>query len=244
MLHCKRLGIGKPLILLHGWGWHSGIWQPLLPFLSNQYEVYLIDLPGFGKSPLPKNYALHTILDLLLEHAPPSATWLGWSLGGMLAWAIGVYSPERVTNLITVASSPRFISDKNWPGVSLEVLNKFSAALQQNSQQTLQDFLDLQLRGSMQAELLKKELYSQIKPASSAALLGGLSLLEQIDLRKNFNKLQCESLHIFGSHDVLVPAGIIDLIQSSLSKGRCKIIKRSGHIPFLSQREVFLNLIK
>src|SRR5213078_1405478 len=49
-VHVESVGVGRSLVLLHGWGMHSGLWFPLLPRLSNRYRMHLVDLPGHGYS--------------------------------------------------------------------------------------------------------------------------------------------------------------------------------------------------
>src|SRR5688572_28462426 len=99
-LHTDIRGQGFPLVLLHGWGFNSNIWQPLIPQLENKYQLFLIDLPGFGKSESILNYSFDYIIPNLLAKTPKEAYWLGWSLGGLIAMAIAIHSPLRVKKLI------------------------------------------------------------------------------------------------------------------------------------------------
>src|SRR6185312_10202812 len=116
----------------------------------------------------------------LLQAAPPESAWLGWSLGGMIAWHIALHHPKRVTQLITVAASPKFVSTENWPGVALPTLKKFSRLLQEDYQKTLREFLELQLRGAPKSAELFAQLQPQITHAPHAlpALTASLNLLQ------------------------------------------------------------------
>jgi hypothetical protein len=49
-LHVDRSGTGPDLVLLHGWGLHSGAWTEVLPALAARARVHAIDLPGHGRS--------------------------------------------------------------------------------------------------------------------------------------------------------------------------------------------------
>ena len=49
-VHIETVGRGAPLILLHGWAMHSGLWTPLLSPLANHFQLHLVDLPGHGHS--------------------------------------------------------------------------------------------------------------------------------------------------------------------------------------------------
>lgn len=244
-LSVKTIGQGSPLVMIHGWGWHSGIWSPLIHQLTPHFQLFLIDLPGFGDSPLLKNgYSIKAVTEAIFELVPEEATWVGWSLGGMIAWWVALYHPHKITRLVTIASSPKFVGDENWPGVSPSVLEKFKHSLLNNYQQTLHDFLDLQLRGSLNSAQLFQQLKHQL-PTSDAspldALMGSLELLNSLDLRKDLHKIQCPSLHLFGSHDTLVPAAVSSKIEPMLANGKCEMIRRTGHMPFLTHTDHFIS---
>ncbi len=57
-LHVESLGDGPPLVLLHGWAMHSGIWGPLVPRLAKRNRVHAVDLPGHGHSALAAPFTL------------------------------------------------------------------------------------------------------------------------------------------------------------------------------------------
>jgi pimeloyl-[acyl-carrier protein] methyl ester esterase len=244
LLHLKTVGKGPPLVLVHGWGWHSGIWLPLVPYLSHKFQLFMPDLPGCGQSPLlTSSYTFATLVPYLLDILPPKAIWLGWSLGGLLAWWVAIHYPEKVSQLVTVATSPQFISEGDWPGISLTTLERFSANLTSYPVETLNDFLHLQLRGSPKKQILLEALKPHLSYSNPAALAGGLDLLSNTNLRPDLDKMRVPSLHIFGSLDTLVPVKVVDHLQRLLPMGHCKIIPRAGHIPFLSQMDIFLKLL-
>jgi pimeloyl-[acyl-carrier protein] methyl ester esterase len=246
-LYVKRHGKGTPLVLLHGWGWNSAIWEPLIPGLSQYYQLVMIDLPGYGQSPLDiSDYTYASIADLLLEAVPEKAHWLGWSLGGMQAIWLAINYPENVEKLITVSAAPRFIEDTDWPGVPLPTLNRFANSLSSHYEKTMTDFLELQLRGSPQYDTLFPELRVKLLSQGSPdmkALQGGLELLSNTDLRVDLSKITCQSLHIFGKLDRLVSSRVAKLLQPELPQSQCEVLAHSSHIPFLSEPEKFLELI-
>lgn len=241
----NMIGQGKPLVLLHGWGWHSAIWDPLIPYLCEHYQLFLIDLPGCGKSPLTiSDYSFENIAQLIFPRIPDNCSWLGWSLGGMLAWWIAIHYPHKVNKLITVSSSPCFVKKDNWPGVPTSTLEKFSQSLLSDPRQTLRNFLELQLRGNnkskLEFHLLENKMFSQLPVMG--ALEGGLQLLRETDLRKDLHRVEAPSLHIYGSIDTLVPASITSTLKQETLHAQYEIISRAGHIPFLTHLTEFLTL--
>ncbi|MGB3498229.1 MAG: alpha/beta fold hydrolase, partial [Rhodanobacter lindaniclasticus] len=50
-LFIEKTGHGPlPLVLLHGWAMHGGVLAPLVGALDEQCTMYVVDLPGHGRS--------------------------------------------------------------------------------------------------------------------------------------------------------------------------------------------------
>ncbi len=68
-MHTLRTGSGRPLVLVPGVGADTGTWSPVLAGLEAQREVVRLDLPGFGKTPMPPgDYTLAGLADALEAH--------------------------------------------------------------------------------------------------------------------------------------------------------------------------------
>lgn len=88
MLGFDREGFGPPLMLLHGTNSSRSIWKPLLPHLSNERELFTVDLPAHGQSPpssfTPPDWA--TEVAALLDHLGlERVAVVGHSAGGWTA---------------------------------------------------------------------------------------------------------------------------------------------------------------
>ena len=53
-LHVESHGSGAPLLLIHGWGMHGGIWGSVVPHLAQRSRVHCVDLPGYGYAKVPE----------------------------------------------------------------------------------------------------------------------------------------------------------------------------------------------
>lgn len=53
-VHFHRRGTGPALVLIHGIGHRWQAWEPILDHLAEHHDVIAIDLPGFGRSPVPE----------------------------------------------------------------------------------------------------------------------------------------------------------------------------------------------
>lgn len=238
-LHSEYYGdsAGQPLVLLHGWGMHSGVWQPLLESLSG-YSVTLIDLPGLGRSAgvMPPSYTLDAVTDLLQEVAPEQAIWLGWSLGGIVAMAFAQRFPERVAKLITLATSPCFVQRSDWSeGMDPETYQGFEQSLSENPSKTLQRFNMLQVQGSTTARAdskLLKQVLAQTELPPVENLEQSLALLKA-DYRKLYSSISLPTLHILCQLDSLAPQSIAAQLPAFCEADQVVLAEQS-HVPFLS----------
>jgi pimeloyl-[acyl-carrier protein] methyl ester esterase len=246
-LFIKSQGQGDPLVLLHGWGFNGDIWQQLATVLASSWQVYQIDLPGHGYSPLGE-FSLPRLTDTLASQVPPNAVWLGWSLGGLVALAMARWRPTFLRALVLIASSPRFVTAPDWShAMTPAVLENFSLQLQEDTAGTLRRFLALQVKGSttarQQLRVLNQWLARNPLP-QPAALQAGLTLLQQTDLRAELAQIHCPALLCLGGHDALVPVGVGNACQQWWPSLRKVVIKPAAHIPFLSHTEIFLPILQ
>jgi len=246
-LFIKQQGQGQPLIFLHGWGFNSEIWNPLVPQLASHWHIYQVDLPGHGRSPYCE-YTLPVLIKTFATQLPPQAVWVGWSLGGLIAMAMARWQPTWVRALVLVASSPRFVTAPDWPhAISPTVLQQFSEQLQNDTEGTLQRFLALQVKGSETARQQLRSLNTWLKQSGwlqPTALQTGLRFLQDTDLRPELAQIHCPALLCLGEYDTVVPAEMGKDCQRWWPNLRQECIPAAAHIPFLSHSEIFMQLVQ
>lgn len=246
-IHTQTLGTGRPIVLIHGWGMHSGIWLDFAQELAGQHQAILVDLPGHGHSQSLSPFTLDAIVDTLADALPKQpCCWLGWSLGATVAMALAHRYPERVSALMVVAGNPCFLQQPDWPGMRLEVLDSFAANLQNDAHATLLRFLSLQVLALPNAKALGKRLKIAVQacPApDSETLQGGLEILKNTDLRADLAALTVPVLVVLGKKDSLVPAALSENLAQLLPTARVQVLGQAAHTPFLSHPGQLLAVI-
>lgn len=242
-LHCRRVGQGPDLVLLHGWGLHAGIWEPVIAPLSARFRLHLYDLPGHGCSVAMQDFTLDDVCAALAETAPAHAHWLGWSLGGMVALAFASRYPQRVARLALAASNPRFTTADDWPhAMAPEVLEAFANALGEDYVATLNRFLGLVARGAPDNTVLRtlRQAMKTAPAPTSAGLRSGLDILRTADLRDRLPVLAMPTLLLAGAHDTLVPVAALRALAERHPHVQLREFAQAGHAPFISHPQEFV----
>lgn len=246
-LYWHSCGEGQDIVLIHGWGMNGAVWQQTVSVLSQHYRVHVVDLPGFGHSHQSSFVNMDDLADQVLTHAPQQATWLGWSLGGLLATHIALNHPQRVNKLITVASSPKFAAQRPWRGIQANVLTAFTEQLVEDFQLTIERFMALQAMGSPSArqdvKQLKKAVLSRPTP-NPTALLAGLKLLGEVDYRSELEKLTLPVLRLYGRLDGLVPVKVASDVDALLPHSDQYVFAESSHAPFMTEQALFCQQVQ
>lgn len=238
-LHIEVSGDGPPLVLLHGWGMHGGVFAPLVAQLRSHFMLHVVDLPGHGYSrssevPLP----LDECADAIASMVPADAIWCGWSLGGLVALQAALAHPRRVRGLVMLCASPRFARSDDWRyGMSPEILRDFADGLRTDYRATLDRFIALEAFGSAEARAdirtLRAQLFERGEPCAQA-LATGLDVLERSDLRRVLPRLKVPSLWLAGRRDRLVDPRAMREAAALAPDAVFEVIDQAGHAPFLS----------
>jgi pimeloyl-ACP methyl ester carboxylesterase len=109
-IHYKRSGHGPPVLLVHGWGGTLYSLHALSHLLDNEYSVFILDLPGFGKSDNPpphwgvEGYA-ECIRAFIKELKIDKPFYFGHSFGGEIGIFLASTYPRLFSKLVLCSSS-------------------------------------------------------------------------------------------------------------------------------------------
>ena len=249
-----------PLILVHGWLSHRGVWRTTLPLLEAHYYCVSLDLLGFGDSDKPQHgdYSLlaqgRRVLALADALGFERFTLLGHSMGGQIALCTAaLLAPGRITRLVSVAGvvSGRllpYVERLIYPGIAL--LYRFpSLAGPLQSLLRYRWYVNLNFRPwfyDMDAiPFAEWEIDRRMatRPDLRFSAYAAGQAIHSLDLTPHLPKISAPALAIFGAQDGTVPVSDGRLVQQHVPGARLALLERCGHFPMYEQREGYLEAL-
>lgn len=227
-LHYRVIGTGNPLVLVHGFGVSGHVWQRVLPYLAQHHQVFIVDLPGYGRSTYRGTNAPWRLRDM----APLLAIWLremhlppvhlmGHSMGGAIAIQLAAHAPELAKSLILVdAAGIPFRS--TFPALARRSMRSF---VQRGN-------------GSYPPALVRDILRPRLRLFWHSA-----TQLVDSDFRTELATLTLPTLILWGEYDILVPISLGYELHKALPHATFITLTNSGHRPMLAQPALMSGVI-
>ena len=222
------------LVLVHGWGFGSAVWRPVVDLLAAEFRLHAVDLPGYGGN------------DAGPVRVPPNAIVCAWSLGALEAMQWALAEPKRISRLVLVGATPRFVQAADWPHAQPpEVFDRFAEMVAASPATALKRFAALVNQDDIQARSLLRSLSALIEGGRVEAptLLSGLAELRGTDLRAAVPGISQPTLVLHGANDRLAPPAAGRWLADHLPRCRLQMFPEAAHAPFLSDPQRFAELL-
>ena len=229
----REMGVGPPLVLLHGWPVDSREWSRQLEALSDEFRVVAWDAPGAGQSSDPPETSrlpdwAHWLAEFIeaLDLAPAHVA--GVSFGGGLALELFRQHPDVVRSLILMSAYA------GWGG-SLpadEVQRRFELT-RRNTElppaQWVPDLIDTLLPAGSSQELVD-ELATMLADSRPAATRTALRAFAEADLSDTLSDVDVPTLLLYGEEDVRAPSAVWEPIHKGIANSKLVVIPEVGHM--------------
>lgn len=220
-----RANGGPPLMLIHGYGVSGQMWSRCLPYLARERQLYIVDLPGHGRSTISGTWQLREIAPLLAQWlrtlALPPVALLGHSMGGAIAVHLAAHAPELIERLILVDAACLPLDE----ALPVIITRSAHSMVQRGA-------------GSYPLTMLRDILKPRLRLLWQAA-----HELHSSDFRGELASLTLPTLIIWGERDVLLPLAAGKALAEALPDATFVTLPESGHRPPLSQPAEFSQLV-
>jgi pimeloyl-ACP methyl ester carboxylesterase len=226
-------GSGYPVVMTHGYGSTSAMWQGQVKPLSERYRLITWDMRGHGGTDSPEEQSAyseaHTVEDLaalLRRLGVEQAVIGGLSLGGYMSLAFNLAHPEMVKALILCDTGPGYRNPKSREGWN-ETAYKRAERFEEMG-------LDA-LGRSPEVEAVRSRHRSAAGLARAAR-----GMLAQFDSRviESLESITVPTLIIVGANDTPFLAGT-DYMASKIPNARKVVIPDAGHAANIDQPAAF-----
>ena len=208
-IYYEVYGKGEPLILLHGYTLSTKDWRPYISDYINDFEVYLIDLNGHGKSSL-SNEKLSVAsaandVDALMKYLKlKNINAIGFSYGGNVLFQLALLDSGLIKSMISIGACG------NWNA------REHSDFLEDLSYKNIDNLKWIREHQSSEAQI--KALLDQFADRTAASISD-----------KELERVQTKTLIVLGDQDNLAPIESVAFARKYLPHSYLWILPNTGH---------------
>lgn len=242
---------GQPVVLIHGYTDNARDWAPMVPFLSKQFRLILVDIRGHGQSGKPE--CCYTRLDfafdikLLLDSlGVQKADIVGHSLGSIIAQTFAEYWPERTDRVVLISSTGGTPPGKEKKPPQFD----FAAEIRKLKEPIDPDSPFMIAWWDSPKPVDPDFIRRQRKDAAGIPLRVWLAVLDQAltdnvfaSLQSTLPRLKASTLLIWGSQDPIMEEDARQSLRDALPRAKVKIFDGLGHNPFWEESRAVADVV-
>lgn len=230
VINYEKIGHGKPVIVMHGWGQNLEMMYSIVNNLKDDYLVYNIDLPGFGQSDEPSfpytldDYELF-LEEFIKQNKIIDPIIVGHSFGCRIALKYAAKNNNLDRLILTGAAG---IKDRYGLVYYFKIyIYKFFKL-----------FKDVPFVRHYIQEMIENsgsEDYRNSSPIMKEVLKHTVSE----DLTDILEKVKVPTLLIYGSKDDATPLWMGELMNRKISDSKLIVYEGASHFAYLEQKDRF-----
>jgi pimeloyl-ACP methyl ester carboxylesterase len=222
-VHYEVAGEGPAVVLIHGLSGSGRWWMYNVPVLAQQYQVYNVDLVGFGRSRgqrLVLQEAAGWFREWLNIVGITEAHLVGHSMGGYIAMEVAVMWPTVVRRLVLVDALVLPIG----PGLLRPALGLARAMR----------YMNLSFLPVLIGDLLR---------AGPRTMLRATQEVLSADLSDRLGAMQAKTMVIWGEKDTLLDPELGRILAERLARACFVWVEGAGHNPMWDRPQRFNELL-
>lgn len=247
----RRGGAGPPVLYLHDAGADTAQ-APLLALLAEDYDVVVVDLPGYGASdppgrPRPLNDARDVAAVLAGFVAAldwPACTVVGTSLGGWFAVELALARPDLVRALVLCDAAGLHTPEDYLFALFAE--GRAASSAEHLIADALRERLPPGERdiAAMPAPVAAATIGPFVQNMAGAAASSWHAYTENPALVGRLGRIACPAVVLWGERDSLIPLRHGQRFADEIPGARLEIVPGAGHLLALEAPEVVRRAVR
>jgi pimeloyl-ACP methyl ester carboxylesterase len=239
-------GAGTPLVLLHGFPHHRGLWSPQVHGLIDRARCVAMDLRGFGESSAAPPWSMDRYADdvaaLMDALRLRQAVVAGLSMGGYVAFALWRRHRHRVRGLILANTR----SGADTPEAR-EKRRTMIALARERGPAAVADTVLPGMIGKTTREKnpdVVEEAREMLASASVEGVVGALqAMIDRPDSAETLPTIDLPVLVIAGDEDALIPVREARAMHEAIPGSRLEVIAGAGHLSNMERPAAFNHVV-
>ena len=239
-INVRQWGAGDPVLLVHGLGMSSDLWQHQVRPFSERYRVIAIDLRGFGRSDRPRGVGLYTVDNFAADIALVIRSlnldpvhFVGTSMGGYCGIALSLTAPELCRSLSLCHTACR-------SSIADDVLAERTAALKNQSMDEYAKLVSAQALAQpadpIVTEWVEERVASNDQEVYAQVLAEGL---RSFDAAEAVTSIRLPTLVLVGEQDrIILPERGRELAER-IPNSQLVEIENVGHLSYMENPAAF-----
>jgi pimeloyl-ACP methyl ester carboxylesterase len=247
------LGAGdkEPIVFVHGLGGQWQNWLENLPRAALERRVIALDLPGFGRTPLPHDEITISgygrCVDSLCDQLELGRVdIIGNSMGGYIAAEVAIQFPQRIDQLLLVSAAgitsadivrrPIFTAGRIATAVTAHSSAQYRAIASRPKSRHMALALVARHPSLLRADLAYEGF---IKGAGGPGFEAALHACLEYDFRDRLPEIRQPTLIVWGEKDSIIPVRDAQEFERLIADSRKVVMKDTGHIPMAERPGAF-----
>lgn len=236
-------GIGRPVVLIHGYPFNRSLWNEQVEALSSSYRVVAPDLRGFGETdasggPATMNRMAQEVAQLMDHLEIPRAVIGGLSMGGYVALAFYKQFASRVRAFILADTRAQADTEEAKQTRAQQADKALSEGMAGIADAMLPKLLTPETV-SKHPDIVKRvrDMMLKTKPEGAAAALLGMA--ERDDQTALLPQISSPTLILVGAEDAITPVADSEKMHDAIAGSRLVVLEHAGHVSNLERTEQF-----
>ncbi|MET1043132.1 MAG: alpha/beta fold hydrolase [Microbacteriaceae bacterium] len=223
-------GNGPALVLGPSLGTSTALWEPALPYLTQDFDVYAWDLPGHGESPAASApFTIADLADAVIRRADEAGIdqffYAGVSLGGAVGLELALNYPTRLHGLAVICSAAKIGAVEAWHERAQAVRSLGTPHL------VVPSATRWFAPGSIEAHPeITSRLLHDLSNADDRSYAFACEALAGFDVRDRLGEIRTPVIAIAGLHDEVSPFRELEAISVAVQRGEVAEVVGASHL--------------